>query len=229
MTGRFGIIGYPVSHSLSPELFSAAYGGRYAYDLIEAASFGEARERFTDRYRAVNVTMPFKEEAAAAADVRSAEVERTGAANILVRTKEGIIARNSDYLAVRSILRELLASPGGPLLSVAVIGTGGAGKAAKAAAEDEGFDVEFLHHGDIASGLDADLIIYTCPRACEGTGKLRCRVLLESNYKDPCLRGVDAVYIPGTEWLVRQAVEGYELMTGEKPDFEALRHFSFGK
>ena len=32
---KFGLIGHPISHSLSPALFKAAYGGKYAYELIE--------------------------------------------------------------------------------------------------------------------------------------------------------------------------------------------------
>ena len=61
---RFGLIGYPISHSLSPRLFEAAYGGRFKYDLIEEEDFEKAWEAFTDGpYRAVNVTAPFKEKA----------------------------------------------------------------------------------------------------------------------------------------------------------------------
>ena len=39
---KFGLIGYPIAHSLSPRLFSAAYGGRYAYELIETPDFEKA-------------------------------------------------------------------------------------------------------------------------------------------------------------------------------------------
>ena len=56
---RFGLIGYPIAHSLSPALFKAAYGGKYAYDLIEEADFEKAYDRFLQDYHAVNVTAPF--------------------------------------------------------------------------------------------------------------------------------------------------------------------------
>ena len=36
---KFGLIGHPIAHSLSPALFKAAYNGRYQYDLIEGEEF----------------------------------------------------------------------------------------------------------------------------------------------------------------------------------------------
>ena len=39
---RFGLIGNPVSGSKSPDLFKAAYGGKFPYDLIEEPDFETA-------------------------------------------------------------------------------------------------------------------------------------------------------------------------------------------
>ena len=71
--------------------------------------------------------------------------------------------------------------------------------------------------------MEADVIVYTLPRAAEGIDKLKCRTLLEANYKYPCLRNHDG-YIPGTRWLLMQAVTGYGLMTGEEPDLAAMEN-----
>ena len=60
---RFGLIGNPVAGSLSPRLFEAAYGGRYAYDLIEGAEFAASWQRFLDGYDGINITAPFKQDA----------------------------------------------------------------------------------------------------------------------------------------------------------------------
>lgn len=228
---RYGIIGYPVAHSRSPELFREAYGGRYPYDIIETPDFDEAWDRFVRDYRAVNVTMPFKEKAAVRAigladaegrpELIGPEVRRIGAANILKMTPEGIAARNSDYLGVRLLLGKLES-----VRSIAVIGFGGAGKAAEAAAEDCGLDVKVYRHDGISAGVKADLIIYTLPEKVEGTDRLDCRLLLEANYKDPCLTAHPG-YIPGTEWLKAQAATGYELMTGHRNREEFKISLSF--
>ena len=213
---RFGLIGHPITHSLSPALFRAAYGGKYAYELIQTPDFEEAWARFLSDYKAINVTAPFKGDAFGRADWTSPECGRVGATNLVVRTPEGLKAYNSDYLGVKTLLEPLGRG------SAAVIGFGGAGKAALAAAEDLGFETRLYRHAEIARGVQADVVIYTLPRFTEGADRLECAHLIEANYKDPCLSGHPG-YIPGTEWLLQQAVSGYILMTGEQPDAAAMR------
>ena len=213
---RFGLIGHPIAHSLSPALFRAAYGGKYAYDLIETPDFEEAWARFLAGYKAINVTAPFKGNAYERADWKSPECARSGATNLVVKTPEGLKAYNSDYLGVRALLEPLARG------TAAVIGFGGAGKAALAAAEDLGFDTRLYRHAEIAQGVSADVIVYTLPRFAEGADRLECAHLLEANYKDPCLTGHPG-YIPGTAWHLMQAVLGYALMMGEQPDPVPMR------
>ena len=213
---RFGLIGYPIAHSRSPQLFAAAYGGRYPYDLIETPDFEQAWARFLADYKAINVTAPFKTDAFGRVDWRSPACVRIGATNLVVKTPEGLKAYNSDYLGVKALLEPLGA------VSAAIIGYGGAGKAALAAAEDLGLDTRLYRHAEITSGVRADVIVYTLPRFVEGADRLDCAHLLEANYRDPCLSAHPG-YIPGSAWLLAQAVAGYALMTGEQPDLEALR------
>lgn len=217
---KFGIIGYPVSNAMSPVLFKAAYHDKFGYDRIESPDFEEAWNIFMEGYHAVNVTMPFKMLAAERADIKAPEVETTGAANILVKTCAGIEAHNSDYLGVKAILSELKEE----IRTAAVIGTGGAGRAAAYAAESCGFKTSVYHHDEISDGVEADLIIYCLPKATEGIDKVRCKVLLEANYKDPCLSDMPGIgrYIHGRTWLIRQATEGYFIMSGEEPDKDAI-------
>jgi len=248
---KFGIIGWPVAHSLSPKLFSAAYGGRFSYELLGKPTFEESWKAFLDGgYRAINVTAPYKERAFVLADVKSDEAARTGAANIIVNTAEGLKAYNSDYLGVRRILDSLTG-----IHSACVVGFGGAGKAALAAAQDCGLDTVLLRHdGSLSAELPEekspqeeeglrnrlydggssapsscggrcfDIVIYTLPKVVGWEGGLRCRYLLEANYKDPGLEnsGIAAEYVPGKRWLLEQAVSGYALMTGIEPDTKAL-------
>ena len=213
---KFGLIGHPIAHSLSPALFTAAYGGKYVYDLIETPDFDEAWRRFLAGYKAINVTAPFKGDAFARVDWRSPECERAGATNLVVKTPEGTKAYNSDYRGVKALLAPL------GCRSAAVVGFGGAGKAALASAEDLGLDTRLYRHAEVAGGVQADVIIYTLPRAVEGIDRLECAHLLEANYKDPCLAGRPG-YIPGSAWLLMQAVTGYALMTGEEPDPAPMR------
>lgn len=228
----FGLMGYPIEHSLSPVLFRQAYSGKWDYDLIEEAEFGRAWERFIGHYQAVNVTAPYKCDAFLRSDIASEECRRIGACNILVKTGKGIEAHNSDCLAVKSLLAEQEIEDG----TVLIIGNGGAGKAAAEAARSLGMNTVVCNRtADSASGIRplaeipllasvCDIIIYTLPCPIPEMDGVRCSILMEANYRTSSYADGQAAdkYISGKEWLRRQAILGYGLMTGEAPDAEAM-------
>lgn len=246
---KFGLIGYPIAHSLSPFLFKAGYQGRIPYELIEEEDFETAYARFMEEYDGVNVTAPFKELALKKADIISEECRLVSATNLLVKTPDGVTAYNSDYRGVLSILSGLR-TDGCP--RVLIVGTGGAGKAAAAAARNLGFTTILMNrtqHSDDILPLDsfreefrkADIIIYNLPVRIPAIDLLseedfspgQRKVLMEANYKDPSfdngfrLKMAEAnplaEYIEGKRWLLMQAVTGYEIFTGERPDNEAMQ------
>ena len=242
---KFGLIGHPIAHSLSPALFKAAYDGKYAYDLIEGEDFETSYRRFIEEYDAINVTAPFKEAAFAKADILSEECASTGATNLLVKTPEGIKAYNSDFLGVRTWLSEVTEDLKG--VKILIVGLGGAGKAAAAAAESLGMDVIRMNRtvrDSQTHPLDdfrkcfrkANIIIYNIPAAIPELKELtdsdfnedKPKLILEANYKDPSLRetmesfGSKAVYTGGETWLLYQAMTGYKILTGEKPDLTKM-------
>ena len=170
---RFGLIGHPIAHSLSPALFKAGFDGRYPYDLIETENFEEAYERFMMDYDGINVTAPFKELAVRKADILSEECRQIGAANILIKTPDGIKAYNSDYLGVRQWLSEVVEGLNiGP--TILIVGLGGAGKAAAEAARSLGFRTILMNRTRFSDEIrpleefcrcfrEADIIIYNIP------------------------------------------------------------------
>ena len=254
---KFGLIGHPIAHSLSPALFKAGYDGKYPYELIETADFKEAYQRFLDGYDGINVTAPFKELAFAKADILSPECKTIGATNLLAKTPEGIKAYNSDYLGVRMWLKEvaegLKRTPPQPpqKFKALIVGLGGAGKAAAAAAESLGMEVIRMNRtikDDTTRPLDnfrecfreADIIIYNIPAAIPALNELtdndfapgKPKFIMEANYKNPSFdealinrmkeANPLAEYTGGKTWLLYQAVTGYEIFTGEKPDLQRM-------
>ena len=248
---RFGLIGHPIAHSLSPALFKAGYEGRYPYELIEGEDFEESYRKFLEEYDGINVTAPFKELAFAKADLLSPECEAVGATNLLVKTPLGVKAFNSDFLGVRMWLEEVAAEVLTEKISVLIVGLGGAGKAAAAAAESLGMKVVRMNRtvrDEKTRPLDdfkecfreADIIIYNIPTAIQALNELtdkdftpgKPKFILEANYKDPSF-GKEilakmqtanplARYTGGKTWLLYQAVTGYEIFTGEKPDLAGM-------
>ncbi len=279
---KFGLIGHPIAHSLSPALFKAGYDGRYPYGLIETADFEEAYERFLKGYDGINVTAPFKELAIRKADILSEECRKIGATNLLVKTPEGIKAYNSDYLGVRLWLEETASIPDRKAqrlcdtfannnpeesrssdgarvsLTALIVGLGGAGKAAAEAARSIGCRTILMNrtiHSDEIRPLEdfrrcfreADIIIYNIPTAipqlaeltdedfigCPENGmKTSPKFILEANYKNPSFGKalIDRMkaknplleYTSGRRWLLYQAVTGYEIFTGLKPDLAKM-------
>lgn len=258
---KFGIIGNPVAGSMSPRLFTAAYDGRWAYELIEGADFEASWARFLREYKGINITAPFKEAAFRAADAVAPAARRIGAVNLAVRTPWGVEAYNTDYEGVRLALAEAGAWPAqakalceGSRQTALVAGCGGAGRAAAAAVADAGMRL-LLHNrtrskaealaesfgGEVMDDLReavraADVIIYTVPQATEDLLSLQeadfagGKVVLEANYKTPAFAGellgrlerAGGRYVPGSRWLLWQAVAGYALFTGEEPDKDKI-------
>lgn len=228
---RFGIIGNPVAGSMSPALFAAAYEGRYPYDLIEESSFETAWARFLKDYHGINVTAPFKQLAFQKADFASPAASRCKAANLMVKTADGLYAYNTDVAGVRDSI--------GPGYKTAlVIGTGGAARAAVVGLQQMGCTVTVTgRNAEKTSALADELecrgislqeackeapevIVYTLPGSApvpEGL-PFAGAVVLEAEYKHPQLEGIPCrQYLSGKHWLVHQALAGYALFTGEEP------------
>jgi shikimate dehydrogenase len=137
---KFALIGHPVAHSLSPVIHRAAYrelAEQHEYELIDAASDADVTRVIASvrsgELAGVNVTIPWKREAYAAADRHSALAERLGVANVLSRVGGEIVAHNTDALALEAEFKQLVSSPRAVLL-----GSGGAAPAVVAAARAAG-------------------------------------------------------------------------------------------
>lgn len=127
---RFGVLGYPVAHSRSPQMHEAAYraiGIDAAYQLLPVPPelFAETvRGLPASGFAGANVTIPHKHAAAEVADRRSQAVEGIGAANTLSFRDGEIIADNTDAPGLLAALGE---GEGGDAL---VLGAGGTARAA---------------------------------------------------------------------------------------------------
>ncbi len=139
---RFGLVGHPVRHSLSPALFSGAFAeaalahGYSLFDAQDEAGFDRVLSELREGTLAgLNVTAPWKRVAAERADERTELVEAIGAANVLVRRIDGrIVADNTDVAAVGAEIAE--ACPGAK--RVAILGAGGAALAVARACKELG-------------------------------------------------------------------------------------------
>jgi shikimate dehydrogenase len=132
-TALYGVVGWPVAHSLSPAMHNAAFealGVDAVYvplpappDHLEAALAGAHALGF----RGLNVTVPHKEAAARACESLDDVARLCGAANTLSRTDRGWRGSNTDAPATARLLAAAGVAPGSRAL---LLGAGGAGRAA---------------------------------------------------------------------------------------------------
>ena len=273
---KFGLIGHPIEHSLSPALFKAGYDGLYPYELIETSDFEKAYSIFLKEYDGINVTAPFKELAIKKADILSEECQKIGATNLLIKTAGGVMAHNSDYLGVRIWIEEIsrLASLARndreatrndkettqndregcdkeEKTTILIVGMGGAGKAAAEAARSLGCEVTLMNRTQYSNEIRplsqfkeafkvADIVIYNLPVRLPELDMIckedfiegKPKNILEANYLNPSFDN-DLIhkfeqmhpqiqYTGGKTWLLLQALTGYEIFTGQKPDLEKM-------
>lgn len=131
-----GLLGAPIAHSASPamhERAADALGLRGYYHLIEVAGGGQDDLRaILDGIRrlgfaGINVTFPYKEAVVALLDDLSPGARAIGAVNTVVARNGKLTGHNTDTTGFARAAKAFVAgSDRGP---VAVIGTGGVGKA----------------------------------------------------------------------------------------------------
>ncbi len=250
----FAVYGADVSRSLSPEIHNALFRRRglpWLYVPLSASRRGAARESpiaadlvaldgLSKNLGGVSVTNPFKPDFRSVAEPDE-ETDRIGAANTLVRRRPECLdlsAHNTDVTAVR----EALARLGGTL--VVVVGTGGAARAAvaaaagfgrsvfvagrsaeKAAALADAFGVDVLPFDDL-SGARPDVWINATPLGSGDEDALP----VPAAAIGPRAAVADFVYRRGAETaLVREArargasfVDGLELLARQAAGQAAL-------
>lgn len=140
-----GIVGKPVTHSLSPLihnawLTAAGIDGVYVPFAPDAFGFERLAEGLRGgAIRGLNVTVPFKEAALKVADDATPVARKAGAANVLVFDRNGkILADNTDgegLLGAFAVQAPKWHVENGP---VTVIGAGGAARGAVAALLEAG-------------------------------------------------------------------------------------------
>ncbi len=135
-----GVVGAPVSHSLSPVIFNAWLKAAridavyVAFPTSDAGLAALVRGFRGGVVRGLNVTAPLKEQALALADEVSEAARRAGAANLLIFAPDGAaVADNTDGAGLLSALQEQ--APGLDLRAApaVILGAGGAARGAAAA------------------------------------------------------------------------------------------------
>lgn len=128
-----GLIGYPLTHSASPEVWKQLFDQEgltdISYQLFEIENLSDFPKLFElDELLAVNVTIPFKKTIIPLLDSLTQEAQSIGAVNTVAKSKTGtLMGHNTDAVAFEISLQKFL---GGYKPNQAMIlGTGGSAAA----------------------------------------------------------------------------------------------------
>ncbi|MCH2100716.1 MAG: type I 3-dehydroquinate dehydratase, partial [Planctomycetes bacterium] len=153
-TPLLGVIGDPIEHSKSPELWDAAFratqchaslaggvrGSVPLYLRLQHSDLTEFQASYAaDCFRAFSVTSPLKKQALHVADEASERAQQVGASNFLFRTPEGRWrAEQTDGIGALDPLQVTGLPEQAPIL---IVGAGGAARAVVAEALSRGHRV----------------------------------------------------------------------------------------
>jgi shikimate dehydrogenase len=248
----FAVMGSPIAHSLSPELFAGFFeaahiDARYirisVADAAQALSAGKAFG-----LRAWNLTSPLKETTVPLLDGIDPMAAAIGSVNsIRIEDSRSRVGRTTDPEGILDSLRAHGARLDGA--KCLVIGAGGAGKVAVHALIKAGATVRAVNRnvGKASATLPCEVAgfdsLATLARECDVIVSTLasthlpdpeswlgpdCRaVVLDADYKNATLYGYAARMghraIEGREWLARQAMRAFEFFTGVDAPYGAER------
>ncbi|MEA3266136.1 MAG: hypothetical protein U9P42_04255 [Candidatus Fermentibacteria bacterium] len=221
---RAGLLGWPVSHSLSPviqSIFLRHFRIKGTYELFPV-EYCELSAFFTElgrrRFTGLNVTVPHKMSVMEICDSLSAEAESAGAVNTLVFEPGDVRGYNTDIAGFQIMIRDLPR----PFY---VLGKGGVAGAISAALKAS--DVVFVPRGGGISRANRPAeatVVNATPLGWKDDDIFPFPVpsgwsFVDLNY-NPRWRwrnSLQSHVITGEKMLVEQAAESFRLWTGHTP------------
>ena len=235
-TQLLGVIGDPVTHSLSPSMHNAAIrvlglDAVYVALPTPASALATVLGTLAAVGGAGNVTVPHKEAAERCIPRKTELCARVGACNTFWTEHGALVGDNTDVAGILAALRQLGADGGGSWL---LIGTGGAARAAAVAASQVKAEVHVLSRDAARAGEFAEWARGRGVRATPARGALDLDIAINATPaglkdSDPLpldpdsasrLRGraaLDLAYAPGeTRWVRTLRAAGVRAQDGRE-------------
>ncbi len=222
-TELYGIMGNPVSHSLSPAMHNAAFrhlGLNKVYVPFPALEAGAAIDGFKALgVKGVSVTIPHKQAVIPFLDEIDPVAAKIGAVNTMVIEDGHVLGLNTDWLGANAALKQLTALAGKKVL---LLGAGGSARAIGFGLLEEGATLTLASRTPATGQALAEAL--GCPWvALEKAAALKADILInatsvgmgEGSEQSPIIRGalaqfgivMDIVYAPLETKLLAEAKE----------------------
>ncbi len=182
---RYGLIGFPLTHSFSPRYFAQKFqreGIDASYEAFPLAQIAGFRDllRLHPGLRGLNVTTPHKQSVIALLDTLDDAARQIGAVNCIRITAGRLAGHNTDWTGFRDSLSPLLSARHAAAL---VFGAGGASQAVRFALQAMGIPFQTvsrtagkadLVYSDLTPSIigQHSILINTTTLGTEGRGLL---------------------------------------------------------
>ncbi|MCL2863054.1 MAG: shikimate dehydrogenase [Methanimicrococcus sp.] len=174
---KFGVFGYPISHSLSPAMHTAAFSALgmtdaayEAYAVLPEELKEKVLKAQADGFRGLNLTIPHKEKILEAGIIKpDAFAEKVGAVNTLLFNEGNIYGFNTDAAGALAALEQAGADTAGK--KILIIGAGGAARSISFLFGERGNAVRIINRtAEKAKKLAAEIADKTGNRHVSGGG-----------------------------------------------------------
>jgi len=208
---QYGCIGEKLGHSFSKIIHNEIKD--YIYELLEIPKDGLDSFMQNKDFKAINVTIPYKQDVIPYLDEISEQARKIGAVNTIVNKNGRLYGYNTDFLGLKALIE--FAKIDIENKKVLILGSGGTSKTAQAVAVSMGAESVYRLSRNGGDGLityedayknhtDADIIINTTP--CGMYPNIGASAIDIDKF--PKVSGVvDAVYNPLCSQLVVTAKE----------------------
>jgi shikimate dehydrogenase len=223
---KLALLGFPVSHSKSPDLYREILGEELlSYELlsIEFERDLPSLKELSQRYNGLNITAPYKRHFFNEVIIPNQDVGEIGAINTIAFTPLGVIGENTDYIAVIEILQEFKIKYG--KLHLILLGGGVMAKVTELAAQKLSLplikltrsingnieQISLLKQDLAIDGESQVIVVNSCSREFVFQGKMQSDYIFwDYNYSflphEEWIPKVVKTYIDGRDMLKRQAL-----------------------
>lgn len=209
---KYGLIGERLGHSFSKEVHAML--SDYDYEIREVARDGLDSFMQKADFKAINVTIPYKESVIPYLSYISEEAKLIGSVNTIVNRNGKLYGYNTDFAGMVALINKMRLSLKGK--KTVILGTGGTSKTAKAVAMCLGADPILtvsrtkkdgcIDYNELMQGhLDAQIIINTTPI---GMYPDNFSSIIDITPFERLEGVIDAIYNPIRTKLVVDALDG---------------------
>lgn len=229
---RFGLIGDDISSSLSPELHKLF--GLYEYNLLDTKDFKNSEFIKNKNFSGINITMPFKSDAFAVANIKSEYAKLSNSVNTLVNKSGTLYGFNTDVIGIEKALDKHT----GSIESALILGNGATSRSACIALLNKGSEkiyianrnnkhyfkstnINYINFKEISELKSVDVIINATPEDETMTSLVKdlfnVKLLLDMNYtsahsnlmQSAKEKGADT--INGLSPLIHQGIASFDI------------------